>query len=224
MAKVHVSTKRLMIDKSNARIVTITAVAAFIVVFTLVASKSLISQAAYQNKVINENKKALKILKDDIQATNQLVTSYQAFVSTSQNVLGGNPSGNGNQDGDNATIVLDALPSSYDFPALATSLEKIINSQKVQIGGITGTDDEVAQKQAKATSKPQPIPIPFSISVTGDYKNLKSLVSVLNRSIRPVQVKTMSLSGDQKSMTLNITAQTFYQPAKSINISTEVVK
>lgn len=224
MAKVHVSSKRIMIDKTNARIVGITAVAAFIVVFTLVAAKTLISQASYQNKVINKNKAALQQLKDDIQATNHLVTSYQAFVSTPQNALGGSPTGTGGKDGDNATIVLDALPSEYDFPALATSLEKLVLGQKVQIASITGTDDEVAQSSTQATSKPQPVPMPFSLSVQGSYQNLQSLVGVLNSSIRPFQIKTIQISGDQKSMSMNISAQTYYQPAKSLNITDQVVK
>ncbi|HSW80490.1 MAG TPA: type 4a pilus biogenesis protein PilO [Candidatus Saccharimonadales bacterium] len=224
MAKVHVSTKRLMIDKTNARIVIITAVAAFIVVFTLVAAKALISQAAYQNKVINKNKTAKQQLKDDIQATNSLVTSYQAFVSTSQNALGGNPTGNGGQDGDNATIVLDALPSEYDFPALATSLEKLIVGQRVQIASITGTDDEIAQSGAKASAKPAPVPMPFQVSVTGTYQNLQSLVGALNKSIRPFKINTLQISGDQKSMNMTISAETYYQPAKSLNITEQVVK
>lgn len=213
-----------MIDKTNARIVAITAVAAFIVVFTLVASKALISQAAYQNKVINDNKKALSQLKEDIKNTNSLVTSYQAFVSTSQNKIGGSPTGTGNKDGDNAKIILDALPSEYDFPALATSLEKLMNSQHVQIASIAGTDDEIAQSATKPTSKPQPIPIPFQVSVEGSYKNLQNLIGVFGKSIRPFQIKTVQLSGDQKSMTLAFTAQTFYQPAKTLNITTKVVQ
>lgn len=213
-----------MIDKTNARIFGITAVAAFIVVFTLVASKSLISQAAYQNRVISQNKKALNQLKTDIQATNTLVTSYQAFVSTPQNVLGGNPNGSGNKDGDNAQVVLDALPSEYDFPALATSLEKVLTAEHVQIQSIAGTDEELQQNSTTTSSNPQPVPMPFQISVTGSYGNIQSLVNAFNRSIRPIQIQTVQLSGDQNQMQMAITAQTYYQPGKSLNITQKVVK
>src|SRR5258706_5488463 len=93
------SIKRVLINKANARIVVYVGVAAFILVFSLVATKTLISQAAYQNKVIAVKRTAVNQLKSDIAATDQLKTAYRAFNSTAQNVLGGNPSGAGLQDG-----------------------------------------------------------------------------------------------------------------------------
>lgn len=224
MAKAHTYTKRVLIDKTNSSIVAITAIAAFVVVFALVASKTLISQAAYQNRVISAKKTAVSQLKTDIQATDSLAAAYKAFVGTSQNVLGGNPKGNGGQDGDNAKIALDALPSKYDFPALATSLEKLLTSQNVQIQSITGTDEEVTQSSDQSSPTPKPIAMPFQISVTGNYQSIQNLIDAFGRSIRPFQIQTMQLSGDQKNMTLTLTAQTFYQPEKVLNITTEVVK
>src|SRR5579875_2370206 len=118
------SQKRVLIDKANSRVVVVTSAAAFIVVFCLVAAHTLFSQLLYQNRIISAKKQALSQLRTDTTAVSQLDNSYVAFVSTPQNVLGGSSSGTGSQDGNNAQIVLDALPSKYDFPALATSLEK----------------------------------------------------------------------------------------------------
>ncbi len=219
-----ISTKRALIDQANSRIVMVTSVAAFLFVFSLVASKTLISQAGYQNRVISAKKQAVQQLKTDITATNALKTSYQAFIGTSQNAIGGNPDGTGPQDGNNAKIVLDALPSSYDFPALATSLEKLITSQNVTINSITGTDDEVAQAGNQSSATPQPVPMPFEVSVTGDYQSIQGLIGQFERSIRPFQIQSIDISGDQSKLTANIKAQTFYQPAKSLNIKTKVVK
>jgi hypothetical protein len=224
MAKTISSTKRIMISKANSRIVIITATAAFVVMFSLVASKALLSQASYQNRVIAKKKVAVKQLKDDLNARDSLVNSYQAFVGTSQNVLGGNPSGTGDQDGDNARLVLDSLPSKYDFPALATTLEKVITSQNLQILGITGTDDEVTQQANQSSSKPQPIAVPFQVQVSGSYSSIQNLIGIFEHSIRPFQVQTMDLSGDESKMVVSITAQTFYQPEKNLSITTEVVK
>jgi len=224
MAKMQLSTKRVLIDKTNSRIVAYTAIAAFMVVFTLVASKTLISQAAYQNRVIGAKKQAVSQLKTDIQSTSNLVTAYKAFVDTPQNVIGGDPNGTGPKDGDNAKVTLDALPSKYDFPALATSLEKMLTSQNVQIQSITGTDDEVAQSSDQSSSNPQPVAMPFQISVTGNYQSIQNLVNTFNASIRPFQVQTMELSGNESNMTLTITAQTFYQPEKVFDITKQVVR
>lgn len=224
MAKTASSTKRALIGKANSTIVIATAVAAFVVVFCAIASKTLISQASYQNRVITTKKKALATLESDLNARDSLVAAYKTFVGTPQNILGGNPDGSGDQDGDNAKIILDALPSKYDFPALTTSLEKLITSQGLSIDSIAGTDDEVSQSATLASGAPAPVAMPFQIQVNGSYGSVKSLIGVFERSIRPIQVQKIELTGSEGSMSAVIEAQTFYQPEKTLNIKSEVVK
>lgn len=224
MAKTSSSnTKRSLIGKANSTMVVSTAVAAFLVIFCLVASKTLLSQANYQNRIIGAKKDAVKQLKDNLSARDSLVGSYKAFVDTPQNVLSGDPNGTGPQDGDNAKLILDALPSKYDFPALATSLEMIITGQNLQILSITGTDQEVEQQQA-AEGTPQAVAMPFEVQVSGSYEGIQGLVKALNNSIRPFQVQNIEVSGNQTSMTAIITAQTFYQPEKTFKVNTEVLQ
>ena len=219
-----VSTKRVLIDKANARIVVFVSVAAFILVFSLVATKTLVSQAAYQNRVISKKRAAVNQLKTDISATGQLKTAYQAFTGTTQNVLGGNPAGTGPKDGDNAKVVLDALPSSYDFPGLTTSLETLLGQQGVTIDSIAGTDDEVAQSGNQSSINPQPVQIPFTVVVEGNYDGVQNVIKAFESSIRPIQLQQIQIAGGKDKLTLTITAQTYYQPAKSLNIKKEVVK
>ncbi len=218
------SIKRTLIEKSNTTIVVSTSVACFIVVFCAVASLSLFNQFLYQNRVIGAANKAVGQLKTDIESTKSLEASYQAFVSTPTNSIGGNPNGTGPQDGNNAKIILDALPSKYDYPALVTSLEKILTSQSVQIQSITGTDDAAVQAANQSSSAPSPQPMPFQVVVTGNYAAIQNVVSTFERSIRPFQVQTMELAGDQSQLTLTITAQTYWQPAKNLDIRTQVVQ
>lgn len=222
MAQGHISLKRIGLDKTNSRIVVISAVGAFLTVFFLVASITLISQLMYQNRVISVKKKAVAQLQANIKASGSLVTSYKAFVSTPQNLLGGDPSGNGPQDGNNAKLVLDALPSQYDFPGLTSSLEKLMTDQHVKIQNIQGTDDEVAQSSATAAAGP--VAIPFSAAVSGDYQSVQNVISAMDRSIRPIQIQSMEISGDQSNLTLSLNAQTFYQPETSVTITKKVVK
>ena len=89
---------------------------------------------------------------------------------------------------------------------------------------ISGSDDEVGQATNEASPTPQSIAMPFEFSVTGSYDNVKNLVSALERSIRPMQINAMTVTGSQSELTLNITAQTYYQPAKSLQVRTEVVR
>lgn len=224
MAKVTSSTtKRSLIDKANSTMFASIAIAAFLVIFCLVSANTLISQANYQNKIISAKGQAVDQLQDNLEARDSLVTSYKAFVDTQTNVLGGNPTGAGPLDGDNAKLVLDALPSKYDFPALATSLEQMINSQNLQIQSIAGTDQEVEQ-QKDAAGNPAPVAMPFEVQVTGSYDAIQGLVGLMDRSIRPFQIQTMELSGSQSTMMATITAVTYYMPEKSFNVSTEVIR
>lgn len=224
MANTIPSSKRALIDKANTAVVVVVSVAAFLAVFSLVATKTLISQAAYQNRVISGKRGAVNQLKADLSAIQRLNKSYNAFNSTTQNAIGGNPAGAGQQDGTNSKIVLDALPSTYDFPALTTSLESLLSTQNVKINTISGTDDEVAQSSNQSSSSPSPIAIPFQLSVTSNYDSIKNVVSTFERSIRPIQLTTLDLSGDQKNLNLAVNAETYYQPAKALTINTKVVK
>lgn len=201
-----------------------TSVAAFILIFALIAGKSLLGQMSYQNKVIGVKKEALNQIEANLQAVDSLKESYGDFATDDPNVLGGSISGAGPQDGDNAKIVLDALPSRYDFPALTTSLEKLIIGQNLQILGISGTDEEATQALQQASAEPVPIPIPFEVQVSGSYPSTQSLIDVLLRSIRPFQIQSIELAGDESSMITSISAQTFYQPEKTLTIKEEVVQ
>jgi Tfp pilus assembly protein PilO len=220
----ELSSKRALIDKANSRVVIVVGAAAFLAIFSLVATKTFISQYNYQKRVIHEKRTAYNQLKADVAAVDTLKKSYDAFTQTAQNAIGGNPLGTGQQDGSNTKIVLDALPSSYDFPALTTSLESMLASQSVQITNITGTDDEINQAANVAQTSPQAIPVPFDVSIAGNYDQVKGVINVFERSIRPMQFTKLEISGTQDKLNLSISAQTYYQPAKSLNITTKVVK
>jgi Tfp pilus assembly protein PilO len=66
--------------------------------------------------------------------------------------------------------------------------------------------------------------MPFQVSVSGNYQSIQNLVSAFSSSIRPFQVQTMLITGNESNMTLTMTAQTYYQPEKVFNVSTKVVK
>ncbi len=198
--------------------------ASFIIIFGLIASRALLKQRAYQSRVIVEKDKAKKQLQENIKAAQSLTASYQQFIGAPENVLGGNPNGRGDRDGDNAKIILDALPSKYDFPALATSLDKILSNKAYKIGSITGKDDELNQKTNSGGAAPVVVDIPFEIDISGSYPAVQSLISVMERSVRPFHVQKVSFSGNDSLMQLTIGAKTFYQPEKTLTITTKEVR
>ena len=156
MAQKRTSTKRLQLSKTQANTVTLIAVAVFVTIFSLVSCRALWQQRSYQAKVIGKKKEALQILKQNNQEVSGLKAAYVDFVSSPTNIIDGNPNGTGEKDGDNARIILDALPSKYDFPALATSLEKLLIERNFRVESIKGIDDEIAQSAKKESGTPRP--------------------------------------------------------------------
>lgn len=217
-------TKRGLLLKANSTIVIVTSVAAFVIIFLLVASKTLLGQAMYQNRVATQKKAALVQIKTDITTSKALITSYNTFNDTPVNIIGGSIAGSGANDGPNSRIVLDALPSSYDFPALVTSLEKVISNRGLTIQSIQGIDDEVAQQVNQSSPTPQSVPVPFQVTVKGNYAAIQTLIGDFQNSVRPFQIQKETISGGEADMTLTITAQTYYQPAKTLNVGSKIVK
>jgi hypothetical protein len=225
MAKSLISTKRLAITKANAQIVAIVAIASFLTVFCLFASKAVWSQTRYQARVTTAGEKAHQQLKQNIQAFSKLTASYKEFDSQTTNIIGGSSTGSGGNDGDNARIILDALPSTYDFPALTSSLEKILTAGNFHVDSIGGTDDQLNQQNNISSPNPQPVPMPFSFSVTNtNYPAVQQLINTLQLSIRPIQIDSLDLTGGTSNMSLTVDAHTYYQPGKSVNITQQVIK
>lgn len=222
---INISTKRLAIDKAQAQIVIIVGVASFVTIFCLIASRAVWSQNQYQARVITAKSAANEQLQKNITAFNDLKTSYTDFNDKDPNAIGGSKSGTGDNDGTNTRIVLDALPNKYDFPALASSLEKVFTDRHYTVGSLSGSDDQLAQQSNISSPNPTPVPIPFGFTVTNtNYDGIKSVINTLQTSIRPMPIDGLTISGGGNSMLVSIRSHTYYQPGKSLSITTKVVK
>jgi hypothetical protein len=215
------------IQKAQTSLFIVVVVACMISIFCLTSAKVLLSQGAYQLHVLNARHQAVKQLNDNIKAANQLVDQYNNVFENSGplNVIGGKNDSGANAvppDGDNARIVLDALPTSYDFPALVSSLSKILNSDNVQNISIGGTDQSATADNA-ASAAPHPVNIDVPVSGSASYADLQKLINDLERSIRPYDITNLQLSGTNASMTFSLQMNTYYQPAKSLTVTNKVV-
>jgi Tfp pilus assembly protein PilO len=200
------------------------AVAAFVVVFSLISSKTLISQYNYQNRVINAKRVTYNQLKIDVNNATSLEASYESFENQPLNILGQSPSGSSQNSGDNAKIILDALPSQYDFPGFVSSIGNLLSSQNYVINSVTGTDLGSSEPSSLSSGQSTPVQIPFEISVTGTYTTVQQLISTLQLSIRPIVIQQVDLSGTDAALEADITAYTYYQPGVNFSLGTEVVK
>lgn len=219
--------KRALIDKANSTMVIAIAVAGFLVVFALFASKALLSQRSYQSRVIGKKEAAVDQLKANQEAVDKLAVNYKAFVETQDNVIGGNPNGSGDRDGNNAKIVLDAMPSKYDFPAFITSVEKLLKTKNFELTSVGGTDDEVTQTGTQDNAPDAPVEIPFQFSTeVGSYNRVKDALSLLEQSIRPISVRKLTITGGGPGspITMQTEAVSYYLGAKGVTVTKETQK
>ncbi|HET7528799.1 MAG TPA: hypothetical protein VFJ84_01035 [Candidatus Saccharimonadales bacterium] len=224
---VNVSTKSLQIDKAQQKMLGIVMAATVVTIFCLTGSKVLVGKAMYQQRVISARNSSATQLSNDVADAKTLTTQYKdVFIgSDSVNIIGGNANitSSSSQDGDNGKIVLDALPTTYDFPALLTSLSNMLGSDGVGVQSIGGTDQSTTIT-SDPTYNPQTQKIDLTISATSTYNGANRLLKDLERSIRPFDVTHVSLSGDQGNMVINLDLTTYYQPAKTLIIPSKEIK
>ncbi len=213
-----VSVKHLQINKSQSSMLAVVAAAVAIVVFGLFATKALVVKGLYQRRALHAQREAVATLKDNYSAAQTLFTQYKVFAGGDPNILGGNPTGNGSLDGDNPRIILDALPSTYDAPALATSLEKILTSQAITISALSIVDDP-ASNSDQPTANPQAKALSFTFSGTTNFQGSQKLFQKFEQSIRPFNLNTLQITGTDNIMQISAKMTTYYQPAKSLDLS-----
>jgi len=210
----QLSTKHVLVDKANTTVIVAAAIAAAVVVFSLFASKALIDKISYQNKVISKRNTANEQLEKNLEAKDQLVASYTAFNDSPESVIGTAES--------NSKVVLDALPSKYDFPALNTSIDGIITGAGMSVETINGSDQEVSAEQSSIS--PKPVAVPFEFTAKGSYEAAQKLIADLQRSIRPFKIISIDFTASEGgSISVAVVGETYYQPAKDLGIQNKKV-
>jgi hypothetical protein len=216
-----------LINKAGSSTVVMVAISTVIVVFCLVSVKALLAQGAYQRRVVNAKHETVDKLKKNLASAKTLSDQYATFVSTSPNIIGGNgsvPNDATPPDGKNNRIVLDALPTDYDFPALISSLTKLLQLDSINNANVSGTDQSASLATGSA-SPATPITI-TQIPISGESSpaGVTKLLKDIERSVRPFDVTTLQLSFNGTSTTVGLTMNTYYQPAKKVTIGVKVVK
>ncbi len=225
MAQKKVSAKHLQIDKNQSSMMAVIVITVVVVVFSLFATKSMVTKGLYQRRALHARKEVAATLKTNYDSAKTLVSQYKnVFANQNPNILGGSVNGKTNLDGQNAVIVLDALPSKYDAPALATSTEKVLTERGVTINSLTVNDDPSANSDAPQ-SQPSYKSMTFSFEGSTNFNDASKLFQDFERSIRPFDLNTLEISGSDNKLKLTVGMTTYYQPAKSLDLkATKEVK
>jgi len=224
IAKGHKSVKHEIIDKSNSRMILTIGIAVFIFIFSIFSAKALISQSLYHNRIITEKEKALTQLNANKKSVEELKKSFDSFKAESPNLLGGISSGTGPLDGNNAKLILNSLPGSYDYPALSSSFEKILKEGGYDIASIGGAEDVDLASSNAPSGTAQPIEIPYAFSVSSDVDGTKNLLQTLESSIRPMYVDSLEIQVGENILQTRVSLHTFFTQPKTFDLGSKEIK
>ncbi len=209
-------------DNSQKRLIILISLSVVVTIFCLVSSKALLDYASYHRHELAAKREVIKQLEANIATANSLAGQYQSFNSVNPNFIGGKNTTDPNTsppDGDNARLVLDALPSKYDFPALISSVSKILTNDGVASPGIAGSDLSATTSAASSVS-PSPVEIQLAINGLTSYGGAQNLIADLERSIRPFNITTLDFGGTNSTISISAGLSTYFQPAKMLGSGT----
>lgn len=220
---IHSSGKYIQLSRAQQEMLATIAIAVVVCVFSLVGFKTMVSRGNYQRKVLNQKHKIITQLEANYSAAKNLSTQYGTFATLDPNIIGGHSDGTGNQDGSNPQIVLDALPNKYDTPALASSVEKLLDGDGASIRSINVKDDP-ANNPDIAVPQPSAHAVAFSFEASTSFANAQQIFKDFERSIRPFDVTKLEITGSDNTLIIDVDMNTYYQPSRSLDIppTTEV--
>lgn len=194
-------TRREQVKKAGSTMFIVIAIAAVIVMFSLISIRFLWDKKNYNGRVIAAKTKA----RDDITSN----------LNNLKNLSGQFADLDGSATTNSATI-LHALPPVYDYAALASSIDYLASSSGVQSNTSIGEDISASAVQSATVS--QPIEIPLTLQARGDYNSVRQYILNLERSIRPMLITNVTYAGTSAALEVSLQVTTYYQPARSLDV------
>jgi len=217
--------KRQQIANANKLIFLWVIVAAIALSICGVAIQFLFRQAAFNQSIIGEKAKTQTVLSQNITNANELKDKIDALQADSNLAkVKANP------EDSPLKVILDALPSSDDRSALASSLQQVVLpksgvglSELTTInasGEATGLETEVAVDPTSNEAQTNN----FNFGATGNYDQMKNMLLDLERTIRPMNVKSLSIQGTDTALRVTVEGVTYYLPERTVELGKKTVK
>lgn len=180
-----------------------------------VVSQFLIRQLMFNNKISDELSKTSSTLTKNIQAYDGLKGEVTKLVADENlTLLRKGPNGTALQ------VIIDALPTENNQAAFATSMQ---NEVLGPTGATISSFSVNEQQKTIAPTATQAGSFDFSFVISGSYAQIQQALRNMERSIRPMTVNTVDLQGSFSNMQASISATTYYQPVKDIQLKEEPV-
>lgn len=205
--------KRQQIAGTRKEVLMWVAIASAVVVICLVVGMNIFQRIQYQMKVNTEISKTAKTMEANVKAIDGLIKNVNDLRANRLLTAPGLKA----DDSTVFQVVIDALPTENDSVSLSSSLQnKILNRSGVTIEQISvdgesssssNDDDEVTTSSVEF---PVAQPINFRISIVGTYESIKQTLADIERTIRPIIINSLEISGTDDRLTATIQATTYY--------------
>lgn len=215
--------KRQQIAKANRTMFLWVAGVSIIVGFAAVGSVFLVQKLIFNQKVVNEKNNTVSILTKNNAAVAELEENIR-LLDTNE----GLNSTKAKPDDKALQVVLDALPADANSLALGSSLQdKLITGiegltldslSTTPVAGVEASTDGDAGGVSTATDEAQTHQITFNLAVSGDANALKALLDRFERSIRAIDITSLTLEQTSGKLTMTIEGRGFYEPARTIEL------
>lgn len=213
--------KRTQIAQANKTMFLWIAIASALVGSALVVSFFLVQKGLYAEKVLaakqetvstlDKNNKATPGLEDQI----RVLDTNQALIESKAN------------EGDQAVqVILDALPSEANSLALGASLQNKLLAgipgltlQTLQVNSVVGVETLSSARTSARTAKVAAgKEISFNFAVVGSPEAIKAVLQNMERSIRLIDVVSLTIENQQNSQLMTVQAKAYYEPTKTIEL------
>jgi hypothetical protein len=222
--------KRQQIANANRMMFVWVAAVSAIVGVAIVGSLFLLQKAWFNEKILLEkantagtltkNNEVIDELKDQIRVLNTNEELKSAMVQA---------------DSQPVQVVLDALPSDANSSALGSSLqEKFLSGsgltiESLQVDPVAGIESDTSQNVQDASSSTaggdNQIFFRFSVSTGVDNASaLKELLQKLERSIRAIDITSLTIETQGARLLLSVQGHAYYEPAKTVELKDKTVK
>lgn len=224
MEKINNLSKRQQITASNKTVFLYVAVGSIIVAFSLMAVFFFGRQLLFQNQVLGEKQTTRDNLRANLDISKELTKNVNELLADP--ALNSAKSAS---DANNLQVVFDALPTSYDGPNFGASLQGVLlNGTVATIESLTVdsapegiADDPTLVTPVDGVKGPQPIT--FTLTITGSADQIRTALSNMEKSIRPIKVVTLTIDGGTP-LTARITGETYFDPSVDLKLTDKTVK
>ncbi len=218
--------KRQSIDRSGRIVFVWVTIASVVVTVAIILAQAVFKQMMFNNKVTSAYSKTNSTIVKNIKSYDTLRTEVGKLIANKElTALRVMPEDTAVQ------VVIDALPTTNDTVSLAASLQQSVLARSgVKIESITFVGSDATTTTSTGISKSQSqstqsslAEIPFIVQASGSYEVIQRMISDMSKSIRPISIQNVKLSGASTNMQVQVQAKTYYAVPPTIDLGKETI-